>query len=203
MFREHLLTDQFLSKLVVIRVYSITTPERVTLLMDQNFTNWRLHDSTDKTYGTCPVPWLDEHADFQTQCLLTLYLNLFFEITYECNFEIHFPWKTITSIFTESKSKRSMNISKANYIDLLNVSRKSLVLFDRILVEKVEGFYVNIIESWYPLFFYNIDTVLIVSWSSCWGVPYFCCNFYMGKNMGYLLKHPSLKINNQSELYYM
>lgn len=22
----------------------------------------RLHDSADKTYGTCPVPWLEEHA---------------------------------------------------------------------------------------------------------------------------------------------
>lgn len=22
----------------------------------------RLHDSADKTYGTCPVSWLDEHA---------------------------------------------------------------------------------------------------------------------------------------------
>lgn len=40
MFREHLWTDQFISKLSVIQVYSIMIPEYVTLLMDHNFTNW-------------------------------------------------------------------------------------------------------------------------------------------------------------------
>lgn len=39
MFSEHLWTDQFISKLSVIQVYSVTIPEYVTLLMDRNFTN--------------------------------------------------------------------------------------------------------------------------------------------------------------------
>lgn len=113
----------------------------------------RFHDIVDKTYGTCPIPWLDEYTEASN-------LNAFLHYIYICFLKILMNI-SLKSTFHEREMQSFACSQKVNikwertYLVksiLKNVSRISLILFAQLLVEEVKSFHVNIIERWYPVF---------------------------------------------------